>query len=151
MINKLEDDGYIVRTVDASDTRATLLFRTEKGKVAVTNAQITLASPLYKITNLSVQLEFLQSDAVGDTVKATTYRLFFADQNGNKISNEHMYQADKREEEAAKRVFKLKFTFRNQSYDKTKKYYLIAIDDKTGMETFRLSPLQLRFKQMPSA
>lgn len=112
-------------------------IRTEKGKVSVTNAQITLASPLYKITNLSAQLEFLQSEAVSDTVKATTYRVFFADQNGNKISNEHLYQADKREEEATKRMFRLKFTFKNQSYDKAKKYYLIIIDDKTGMETFR--------------
>lgn len=111
--------------------------RTEKGKVSVTNAPIALVSLVNKITNLSVHLDFLQSEAVSDTVKATTYRLFFADQNGNKISNEHIYQADKREEEAAKRVFRLKFTFKNQSYDKTKKYYLIAIDDKTGMEAFR--------------
>lgn len=111
--------------------------RTEKGKVSVTNAPIALVSLVNKITNLSIQLDFLQGEAVSDTVKATSYRLFFADQNGNKISNEHIYQADKREEEAAKRVFRLKFIFKNQTYDKTKKYYLIAIDDKTGMETFR--------------
>lgn len=111
--------------------------RTEKGKVSVANAQITLVSLVNKITNLSVNLDFLQSEAVSDTVKATSYRLYFVDSNGNKISNEHIYQADKREEEAAKRVFRLKFSFKNQAYDKTKQYYLIAVDDKTGMETFR--------------
>lgn len=111
--------------------------RTEKGKVSVANAQITLVSLVNKITNLSTNLDFLQSEPVSDTVKATTYRLFFADQNGNKISNEHMYQADNTEDDATKRVFRLKFTFKNQTYDKTKKYYLIAVDDKTGMETFR--------------
>ena len=111
--------------------------RTEKGKVSVANAQIALVSLVNKITNLSVNLDFLQSEAVSDTVKATSYRLFFADQNGTKISNEHIYQADKREEEASKRVFRLKFTFKNQKYDKAKKYYLIAVDDKTGMEAFR--------------
>ena len=31
LINKLEDDGYIVRTVDPDDRRATLLSLTEKG------------------------------------------------------------------------------------------------------------------------
>ena len=31
LINKLEDDGYIVRTVDPADRRATLLSLTEKG------------------------------------------------------------------------------------------------------------------------
>lgn len=111
--------------------------RTERGKVSVSNASITLVSLVNKITNLSVHLDFLQSEAVSDTIKAATYRLFFADQNGNRISNEHIYQADKREAEAAKRVFRLKFTFKNQAYDKAKKYYLIAIDDKTGMEAFR--------------
>ncbi|MCR5448187.1 MAG: BREX-1 system phosphatase PglZ type A, partial [Solobacterium sp.] len=100
--------------------------RTEKSKVSVSNAQITLVSLVNKITNLSINLDFLQSEAVSDTVKATSYRLYFADQNGNKISNEHIYQADKRDEEATKRVFRLKFTFKNQTYDKTKKYYLIA-------------------------
>ena len=32
LINKLEDDGYIVRTVDPEDRRATLLSLTEKGQ-----------------------------------------------------------------------------------------------------------------------
>ena len=31
----------------------------------------------------------------------------------------------------------LKFIFKNQKYDKLKKYFLIVVDDKTGMETFR--------------
>ena len=31
LVNKLEDDGYIVRTVDLADRRATLLTLTEKG------------------------------------------------------------------------------------------------------------------------
>ena len=32
LVNKLEDDGYIVRTVDPDDRRATLLTLTEKGQ-----------------------------------------------------------------------------------------------------------------------
>ena len=111
--------------------------RTEKGKVAVKNATITLVSLVNKITNLSIHLDFLQSEAISDTVKATSYRLFFADENENRISSEHIYQADNRDSDPTKRMFRLKFTFKNQKYDKAKKYYLIAIDDKTGMECFR--------------
>lgn len=111
--------------------------RTEKGKVSVMNAPIDLVTLLTKVTNLSVNLDFIQKEAVCDTVKATTYRLYFADQDGQKISNEHLFQADKREMDAAKRMFKLKFIFKNQKYDKLKKYFLIVVDDKTGMETFR--------------
>ncbi len=39
VINKLEDDGYIERTADASDKRATLLFLTEKGRARAAEVQ----------------------------------------------------------------------------------------------------------------
>ncbi len=111
--------------------------KTEKGRVATTNASIDLVSLTNKITNLNIKLDFLQSEAVSDTVKETTYRVFFMDEDGNRISNENIYHADNKEEEATKRVFTLRFTFKNQSYSKAKKYYLVAVDDKTGLESFR--------------
>ena len=111
--------------------------RTEKGRVETTNASIDLVSLTNKITNLNVKLDFLQREAVSDTVKKTTYRIFFMDDEGNKISNENVYHADNKEDEATKRVFTLRFTFKNQTYNKSNKYYLIAVDDKTGLETLR--------------
>ena len=44
---------------------------------------------------------------------------------------------DSKETETTKRVFTLRFTFKTQTYNKAKKYYLIALDDKTGLETLR--------------
>ncbi len=111
--------------------------KTEKSRVSTTNAVIDLVSLTNKITNLNIKLDFLQSEPVSDTVKETTYRVFFMDENGNKISNENMYRADSKEAETTKRVFTLRFTFKNQTYNKAKKYYLIALDDKTGLETLR--------------
>ena len=63
--------------------------------------------------------------------------MYFMDDGGNRISNENIYHADNKELEATKRVFTLRFTFKNQSYSKMKQYYLVAVDDKTGLETFR--------------
>lgn len=111
--------------------------RTERSKVETVNASIDLVSLTNKITNLNVRLDFLQRDVVSDTVKETTYRVFFMDEDDNKISNEAIYHADSRETEAAKRIFTLRFTFKNQTYSKTKKHYLVAVDDKTGLETLR--------------
>ena len=70
-------------------------------------------------------------------MKETTYRIFFMDENGNRISNENLYLADKKDSETNKRVFTLKFVFKNQKYERAKKYYLIILDDKTQMETLR--------------
>lgn len=108
--------------------------RAERSKVATTSASIDLVSLTNKITNLNVNLDFLQSEPISDTVKETTYRVCFVDEDGKKISNENIYHADNKEDEATKRVFKLKFTFKNQTYNKSKKYYLVAVDDKTGLE-----------------
>lgn len=111
--------------------------KTERSRVDTMNASVDLVSLTNKITNLNIKLDFLQSEAVSDTVKETTYRIFFMDDGGNKISNENMYRADSKEAETTKRIFTLRFTFKNQTYNKAKKYYLIALDDKTGLETLR--------------
>ncbi len=111
--------------------------KTEKGRVATSNATIDLVSLTNKITNLNVKLDFLQREPVSDTVKETTYRISFVDEAGTNISNENIYHADNKEAEATKRVFTLRFTFKNQTYNKTRKYYLIVVDDKTGLETLR--------------
>ena len=111
--------------------------RTERNRVSTVNATIDLVSLTHKITNLNIKLDFLQSEPVSDTVKETTYRVFFVDDEGTRISNENMVRADNKEAEATKRVFTLRFAFKNQSYSRLKKYYLIAVDDKTGLETLR--------------
>ena len=111
--------------------------RTEKAYVGYTNAQIALVSMLRKVTNLIVPLDFIQSEPVSDTLKAATYRLFFVNEGNEKISNELIYVADSREKDAQKRISHLRFTFKNQKYDRTKKYWLIVSDDATGLEAFR--------------
>ena len=36
-----------------------------------------------------------------------------------------------------KRLFRLRFTFKNKKYDKSKKYYLVAYDESNDVEAFR--------------
>lgn len=100
-------------------------------------AQIALVSMVQKITNLITTMDFIQSDAVSDTVKKATYKLYFISEDNEKISNENIYVADSREPDATKRIFRLRFEFKNKKYDKNKQYYLVAYDDATGLESFR--------------
>ena len=53
------------------------------------------------------------------------------------ISNENIVVADKRGETAAERMFRLRFSFKNQKYDNKKPYYLVAYDDKNSVEVLR--------------
>ena len=111
--------------------------KTEKGYKETTTAQIALVSLTSKITNLITSLDFVQTDAVSDMVKETTYRIYFVDDNDEKISNEHLYVADKKDKDTVKRVFRLRFSFKNKKYSKNQKYYLVAYDDNNSLEVLR--------------
>jgi len=111
--------------------------KTERGYKETTTAQIALVSLTSKITNLITSLDFVQTEAVSDVVKETTYRVYFVDGNGEKISNEHLYVADKKDKDTVKRVFRLRFSFKNKKYSKSQKYYLVAYDDNNALEVLR--------------
>lgn len=112
-------------------------IKMDKGAVETRTVQIMLVSLIQKITNLITTLDFIQSEPVSDVVKGTTYKLYFLSENNEKISNENIYVADKRDEDVQKRLFRMRFTFKNKKYDKSKKYYLVAYDESNDVEVFR--------------
>ena len=112
-------------------------IKMERGHMETRPAQITLVSMVQKITNLITTMDFIQSDAISDTIKPATYKLYFISEDNEKISNENIYVADKRDADATKRIFRMRFTFKNKKYDKNKPYYLVAYDETTGLESFR--------------
>lgn len=109
----------------------------ERGHMETKPAQISLVSIVQKITNLITGMDFIQSEPVSDTVKETTYRMVFLSEDDERISNENIYVADSREPDSAKRIFRMRFNFKNQKYNKNKQYYLVVTDDNTGLEQFR--------------
>ena len=111
--------------------------RMEKGRMETTTVQLTLVSILKKITNLITALDFMQNEPISDTVRETTFRVYFVGEDNERISNENIVVADKRGETAAERMFRLRFSFKNQKYDNKKPYYLVAYDDKNSVEVLR--------------
>lgn len=112
-------------------------IKMERGHMETRPAQIALVSIVQKITNLITTMDFIQSDAVSDTIKKTTYKMYFISEDNEKISNENTYIADSRDDDPQKRIFRMRFTFKNKKYDKNKQYYLVVYDDATGIESFR--------------
>ena len=111
--------------------------KVEKGHADTRPAQIVLVSMVQKITNLISSLDFIQSEPVSDVVKETSYKVFFISEDNEKISNECIYIADKKDNDPSKRIFRLKFNFKNKQYDKSKRYYLVAYDEKNDVEVLR--------------
>lgn len=112
-------------------------IKMEKGAAQTKTVEIMLVSLVQKITSLVTILDFIQCDSISDVMKGTTYKLYFISDHNEKISNENIYIADKREQEVQKRLFRLRFTFKNKNYDKSEKYYLVAYDENNHTELFR--------------
>jgi uncharacterized protein (TIGR02687 family) len=114
-------------------------IKMDRGRIETTTAQIALVSMVHKITNLITTLEFIQSDAISDTVKTATYKIYFLSEENERISNENTYIADKRDDNSQNRMFRMRFTFKNKKYDKQKQYYLVVFDEASGLECWRHS------------
>ena len=114
-----------------------ITIKTEKGHVDTNPAKIALVSMVQKITNLITQLDFIQQEPVSDVVKPAEYKLYFISEENEKISNEHLYKADKKDSDPNKRMFRLRFNFKNKKYDTAKKYWLVATNTETGVDLFR--------------
>ena len=112
-------------------------IKMERGHMETRSAGIALVSMVRKITNKITILDFIQSEPVSDVVKSATYRLFFLSEDNERISNENSYIADSRDQDAQKRIFRMKFQFKDKKYDKDKQYFFVVCDDATGLEVFR--------------
>lgn len=99
-----------------------------------TNVEVKLTNISRKITNRITYLEFFQVDLVGEKKTPLKLRLYFEDEENNRISNENIIIADSRSENPQDRTFREKFTLRDIHYDKTKKYYLVLEDEEETVE-----------------
>ena len=102
----------------------------DRGKKETSFVQLELINPPNKITNLIVNIDLLQKEVVSDLFKEARYKVYFVSESNEQISNEHIVIADKKENEAIKRIFSLRFNFKNRQYDSSEKYYLVIYDEK---------------------
>lgn len=91
---------------------------------------LNLVSASGKITNLIASFDFCQTEPVDKKHTAATFKIYFEDSTGNKISDEHTIIADKEKLELRDRVFRIKFNIKNGKYNKREKYYLVIEDVK---------------------
>ena len=114
----------IIPVIDFKSTRTT----EESKKVGITYSGLST-----KITNAITYLEFLQDSNVDENNKPCRYLLHFEDKDGNRISDECTIIANYENTEVKDRFFREKFVFKNIKYDKNEPYYLVIIDEETGI------------------
>ncbi len=114
-----------------------LCVRMDKGHIETKNAEIKLHTLLRKITSKDVNLVFVQTQAVSDTVKAAAYRVYFVDSFDRQISNECLLTADSTNSDIVQRTTTARFAFINGAYDPHAVYYLVIKAVNTDAEEER--------------
>lgn len=108
--------------------------RSKSSKNEVKKVDVKLTSITRKITNTISYLEFFQTEKIEDKRIPLRLKVYFIDEDGNRISNENIIIADSKSEIYEDRSFREKFVLKNRKYDKTKKYYLIMEDEEETIE-----------------
>jgi hypothetical protein len=105
-----------------------------KNEYKATKVEVKLTNISRKVTNRITYLEFFQTELVEDKKVTLKLKLYFTDEEGNWISNENIIIADSRSKNPQDRTFREKFTLKDMTYDKAKKYYLILEDEEETAE-----------------
>ena len=87
-------------------------------------------------------LNFYQKDAVSANREATTYQLYFTDENGKLISDVQKIIADKTSDNGAERTFRCQFNLKSLKYSNTATYYLVIADEQ-GLQMPQREPFQI--------
>ncbi|MBR3623785.1 MAG: BREX-1 system phosphatase PglZ type A, partial [Selenomonadaceae bacterium] len=104
-------------------------YKANKAKYAVSPVTISLLSSSRKISNMIFSLTFYQKEAVAANFRAATYKLYFTDSTGQQVSDAPQIIADKTEEDADKRIYRVSFNLKSLKYDNKETYYLVIADE----------------------
>jgi uncharacterized protein (TIGR02687 family) len=108
--------------------------RSKSAKNEIKKTDVKLTSITRKITNTISFLEFFQTEKIEDKRVSRRLKVYFADEEANRVSNENIIIADSKSENYQDRSFREKFVLKNTKYDKNKKYYLILEDEEETVE-----------------
>ncbi|CCF26925.1 BREX-1 system phosphatase PglZ type A [Leuconostoc citreum] len=109
----------------------------KRGKSTNKPAELRVVTPSNRITNLLTNIEFLQDEPISDVVKPIEYKVYFVSENNEIISNEVIIMANLKDNNVNNRRFRSSFTFKEQKYKRTDRFYMLIIDRTTGVEVQR--------------
>ncbi len=113
-------------------------FRSDKNltrSMSAKKVSLGLTNLSRKITSVITHLTFFQNEPADDKHLPLRVTAYFADEAGNRISNENIIIADSASAKPEERTYKEKFTLKDMPYDKGANYYLILKDDDALVNT----------------
>jgi uncharacterized protein (TIGR02687 family) len=115
-------------------------YQRNRDKYDIKPVDLNILSTSRKISNMIFNLAFYQSEMLSANREAANFTLYFADEYGEKVSDEVRIIADKNTENEQDRVFNVSFNLKAGKYDKQKTYHLFIFE-----ESNRILPKKIEF------
>lgn len=112
-----------------------LEYRRNKDKYDVKPVEINLLSNSRKISNMTFNLSFYQTEMLSANREAAKFVICFEDDKGNRISDEVRIIADRYISNEKDRIYNEIFNLNAGSYDNKKTYYLKIYDTSGKLDT----------------
>lgn len=100
-----------------------------KNYVEVKNAELKLLSESRKLSNLLFSLDFFQQQPIGDKIQPCAYSIYMTDDSGMVVSDKQTVIADRTSNNAADRVFRVRFNLKAGNYNRKKVYRLVIANE----------------------
>jgi uncharacterized protein (TIGR02687 family) len=113
-------------------------FRSDKNltrSMSAKKVSLGLTNLSRKITSVITHFTFFQNEPVDEKRLPLRITAYFADEAGNRISNENIIIADSTSAKPEERTYKEKFTLKDMVYSKGSTYYLILKDEDELVNT----------------
>lgn len=115
-----------------------LTVKADRGANRSETVGLQLISSSNRITNYEILLTFFQKENISSGIAPLEAKIYFVDENNQKISNEVLINANVSSDNSEDREFKNIFKLSRKPYDKSKNYYLIISDNKESLELERI-------------
>lgn len=115
-----------------------LSVKADRGANRASTVGLQLSSSNNRVTNYEIILTFIQQENISSGIAPLEAKIYFVDENNQKISNEVLIHANVNSENSEDREFKEKFTLSRKTYSKSKNYYLVITDNDQSLELERI-------------
>ncbi|MCO6542243.1 MAG: BREX-1 system phosphatase PglZ type A [Lactobacillus sp.] len=105
--------------------------------------ELKLGNTNHRVTALEVTLPFIQTAPISDTVLASEFKIYFVDELNQIISTEAHLLVDNQDSRIESRMYRLKLSIKNQSYDRQKDYRLVIENITAGTKEFETFQMDL--------
>ncbi|MCH8623981.1 BREX-1 system phosphatase PglZ type A [Lactiplantibacillus plantarum] len=111
-----------------------LEVRTTSKKSTAHEVTLQINNSNLRVTSLEVPLSIMQTEPISSKVTPAAFKLYFVDKNNHQISGQILINANNKDTQVEKRIWRANLTLVDQPYDRNQVYDLVIENIESGAQ-----------------